>query len=81
VTRQMRAVKKSDYQRCFHQWQEHWNKCIQAEGHYFEGDKTQLAIKSTLSLTKKSVPELNDQSSYKAVFCHNPEDYSLKFNL
>ena len=38
--RQMRAITKSDYQRCFCQWQERWNKCIQAQGHYFEGDKT-----------------------------------------
>ena len=59
----MRAITKSDYQRCFHEWQECWNKCIQAQGHYFEGDD-QLAVKSTLSLTKKSVLELNDQSLY-----------------
>jgi len=26
--RQMTAITKSDYQRCFCQWQEHWNKCI-----------------------------------------------------
>jgi len=38
--RQLRATTKSDYQRCFHQWKERWNKCIQAQGHYFEGDKT-----------------------------------------
>jgi len=40
VMRQLRAITKSDYQRCFLQWQERWNKCIQAQGHYFEGDKT-----------------------------------------
>jgi len=40
ATRQLRAITKSDYQRCFHQWQERWNKCIRAQGHYFEGDKT-----------------------------------------
>jgi len=39
ATRQLRAITKSDYQRCFRQWQERWNKCIQAQGHYFEGDK------------------------------------------
>jgi transposase len=38
--KQLRAITKSDYQRCFRQWQERWNKCIQAQGHYFEGDKT-----------------------------------------
>jgi len=40
ATRQMRAITKSDYQRCFCKWQERWNKCIQAQGAYFKGDKT-----------------------------------------
>jgi len=40
ATRQLRTITKSDYQRCFCQWQERWNECIQAQGHYFEGDKT-----------------------------------------
>ena len=40
ATRQLKTITKSDYQRCFRQWQERWNKCIQAQGHYFEGDKT-----------------------------------------
>jgi len=40
VMRQMRAITKSDYQRCSCQWQERWNKRIQAQGHYFKGDKT-----------------------------------------
>ena len=40
ATRQLRAITKSEYQMCFLQRQERWNKCIQAQGHYFEGDKT-----------------------------------------
>jgi len=40
VTRQLRAIAQNDYQRCFHHWQERWNKCTQAQGHYFEGGKT-----------------------------------------
>ena len=40
ATRQLRAITKSDYQRCFRQWQERWKKCIQAQGYYFERDKT-----------------------------------------
>jgi len=40
MTRQLRAITKCDYQRCFCQWQERWNKCIQAQGRYFKGDKT-----------------------------------------
>jgi len=40
ATRQKRAITKSDFQRCFRQWQERWNKCIQAQGHDLDGDKT-----------------------------------------
>ena len=40
ATRQIRVITKSDFQRCFRQWQEGWNKCIEAKGDYFEGDKT-----------------------------------------
>jgi len=28
ATRQMRVITRSDFQRCFRQWQERWNKCI-----------------------------------------------------
>jgi len=28
ATRQLRAITKSDFQRCFRQWQERWSKCI-----------------------------------------------------
>jgi histone-lysine N-methyltransferase SETMAR len=40
ATRQMRAIPQSDYQRCFLQWQERWNKCVHSQGNYFEGDRT-----------------------------------------
>ena len=40
ATRHLWAITKSDYERCFRQWQERWKKCIQAQGHYFEGEKT-----------------------------------------
>jgi hypothetical protein len=33
-------LQKSDYHRCFRQWQERWNKCIQAQGYYFQEDRT-----------------------------------------
>ena len=31
-------LKKEDFQTCFRQWQERWNKCVSAEGQYLEGD-------------------------------------------
>jgi hypothetical protein len=39
ATGHLRAITKSDYQRCFRQRQESWNKYVQAQGHYFEEDK------------------------------------------
>jgi len=56
ATRQLRAITKSDYQRCFRQWQESWNKCIQAQGHYFEGDKTSQPLSLLIHSQKKISP-------------------------
>jgi hypothetical protein len=60
TTRQMRAITQSYYQRCFHQWQERRNKCIQAQGHY-TSKETRPTGRYVYSIKKKkSVPELND---------------------
>jgi hypothetical protein len=40
TTRKLKAITKTNYQRSIDQWQECWKKCIHAQGHYFEGDKT-----------------------------------------
>ena len=34
----LKAISKEDFQKCFQQWQERWNKCVCAEVQYFEGD-------------------------------------------
>ncbi|UYV60399.1 F5 [Cordylochernes scorpioides] len=34
----MKAIPKTDYQRCFADWKKRWLKCIAANGDYFEGD-------------------------------------------
>ncbi|UYV80082.1 hypothetical protein LAZ67_18001632 [Cordylochernes scorpioides] len=34
----MKAIPKTDYQRCFADWKKRWLKCIVANGDYFEGD-------------------------------------------
>jgi hypothetical protein len=28
----------ADFSECFQKWQNRWNRCIQAQGDYFEGD-------------------------------------------
>ncbi|UYV65522.1 hypothetical protein LAZ67_3004586 [Cordylochernes scorpioides] len=34
----MKAIPKTDYQRCFADWKKRWLKCIAANGDYFEGE-------------------------------------------
>jgi len=38
ATDQLRAIPKEAFQRCFRQWQNRWEKCVAAQGDYFEGD-------------------------------------------
>ncbi|GFX24616.1 putative DD34D transposase [Trichonephila clavipes] len=37
-TQQLRAIPKSEFQKCFENWKHHWAKCVTANGAYFEGD-------------------------------------------
>ncbi|UYV85110.1 hypothetical protein LAZ67_X004608 [Cordylochernes scorpioides] len=38
----MKAIPRTDYQRCFADWKKRWLKCIAANGDYFEGDNLNL---------------------------------------
>ncbi|UYV75008.1 hypothetical protein LAZ67_12002074 [Cordylochernes scorpioides] len=38
----MKAIPKTDYQRCFADWKKRWLKCIAANGDYFEGENLNL---------------------------------------
>jgi hypothetical protein len=57
------AIPKKAYQDYFHKWQWHWEQCFNAEGEYFEGDKTHSAGMSK-KITKKIFPKLFVQSTY-----------------
>jgi hypothetical protein len=35
---QLFAVPKSQFQKCFGQWRDSWNKCVVSEGDCLEGD-------------------------------------------
>jgi hypothetical protein len=35
----LHAIPKSQFQRCFQQWQTRWTRCINSEGEYFEGEE------------------------------------------
>jgi hypothetical protein len=34
-------LREQDFQHAFQQWQRHWNRCVDAQGDYFEGDVDQ----------------------------------------
>jgi len=34
-------LREQDFQHTFQQWQWHWDRCVAAQGNYFEGDTAQ----------------------------------------
>jgi hypothetical protein len=34
----MKMLTQNDFQQCFRSWKSRWDRCINAEGDYFEGD-------------------------------------------
>ena len=34
----LNTLTPADFSECFQKWQTHWDRCIQAQGDYFEGD-------------------------------------------
>jgi ethanolamine utilization protein EutA (predicted chaperonin) len=37
---ELRAIPKKAYRNCFQKWQQRWERCINAGGEYFEGDRS-----------------------------------------
>ena len=40
MMRELKRLKKEDFTKCFHGWQDQMQKCIDLEGEYFEGDNS-----------------------------------------
>ena len=34
----LKAIPLQEFQNCFEQWKKQWDKCIDSQGEYFEGD-------------------------------------------
>jgi hypothetical protein len=43
--RVLNTLTPEDFSECFQKWQNHWDRCIQAQGDYFEGDGGNLDLK------------------------------------
>jgi histone-lysine N-methyltransferase SETMAR len=40
--KELKAITKIEFQKCFEDWKKRWHKCIISEGDYFEGDKIDI---------------------------------------
>lgn len=40
--RELKAITKSAYKKCFEDWKRRWKMCINSDGDYFEGDKINI---------------------------------------
>jgi hypothetical protein len=38
ATARLITIPKDAFQKCFQQWQKHWETCVHYQGDYFEGD-------------------------------------------
>jgi len=54
MTEALKAVTLQELQNCFEQWKKQWDKCIDSQGEYFEGDKIVKMFREIYDLKKKS---------------------------
>jgi hypothetical protein len=47
-------ILENAYQDCFHKWQQRWERCFNAGGEYFEGDKAP----SVAGMSKKNYKKI-----------------------
>lgn len=40
--KELKAIPKSAYEKCFKDWKKRWNMCIAYDGDYFEGNKINI---------------------------------------
>ena len=38
MTEALKAITLQEFQNCSEQWKKRWDKCIDSQGEYFEGD-------------------------------------------
>ena len=55
TTETLKAVTLQQFQNCFEQWKERWDKCIDCQGEYFEGDYILEVFREIYDLKKNLV--------------------------
>jgi hypothetical protein len=51
---ELHEILKKAYQECFQKWQWRWDRCINAGGEYFEGDKARSVAGMSEKIIKSS---------------------------
>jgi hypothetical protein len=49
----MKSLTQNDFQQCFQSWKSHWDRFINAEGNYFEGDGGKYNFQSVVKLRQR----------------------------
>ncbi|UYV82676.1 hypothetical protein LAZ67_22000520 [Cordylochernes scorpioides] len=76
----MKAIPKTDYQRCFAVWKKRWLKCIATNGDYFEGENLNLErLVSDLDEEMIRPPRLSSSTrDLRQSPVHRPDPYPAK---
>ena len=53
TTEALKAIALQEFQNCFEQWKKQWDKCIDSQGEYFEGNKILEMVREIYDLKKK----------------------------
>ena len=53
TTEALKAIALQEFQNCFEQWKKQWDKCIDSQGDYFEGDYILKMFREIYDFLKK----------------------------
>ena len=63
----LNTIRPADFNECFQKWQNRWDRCIQAQGDYFEGDGGKLGLKISIHVIKSKFSEILCSTSYNTI--------------
>ena len=55
MTEALKAITLQEFQNCFEQWKKWWDKCIDSQEEYFEGDLILEMFRKIYDLKKKNL--------------------------
>ena len=55
TTAELNSIPKEAFSACFQQWRHRWEKCVECQGNYFEGDQVSNAPSKPVSFSRPKV--------------------------